>query len=193
MQKPSNYDQALPYTDSMKLPVGGYVCRILQAKEIGPTAFSSGYLEVIFDIAEGEQAGFYRRNYDAQQANKRWKGTYRLWSPDNSGSEQDNRANRSMKTFFNAVEGSNPGYVWNWNEASLVDKSFGAVFGEREFLTQDEKIATVVEIQRVKTADEIRSGNYTIPEIRRLKQDAPIEGTSFTPVPDDIDENLPFA
>lgn len=43
---------------------------------------------ISFDIAEGDYRNFYREQYEAQKGDKRWKGTYRLNCPIDSGDEK---------------------------------------------------------------------------------------------------------
>ena len=72
-------------SDFEKLPKGAYEVKIMDAKEVSYTGkdgspFSK--LEIAFEIATGEFAGFYRRNFDAQtQEDKKWKGVMRLYIP----------------------------------------------------------------------------------------------------------------
>lgn len=78
---------------------------------------NSDVLVIAFDIAEGEQAGFYKRNYDSQtQEDKKWKGVYRLYCPKDDGTDQDNWTKRRFKTVMEAFESSNEKYHWNWDE-----------------------------------------------------------------------------
>ena len=63
------------------LPKGGYVAKIVGAKV---EEYSWGSVLVIaLDVAEGDHAGFFRKQYDANaNEDKKWKGTYRLTVPD---------------------------------------------------------------------------------------------------------------
>ena len=63
--KPKGYDEAQPVSPEVeKLPPGGYVVSIMNAKV--QTYRWGNVLVIAFDIIEGEQTGFYKRNDDAQ-------------------------------------------------------------------------------------------------------------------------------
>lgn len=64
MKRLNGYEKAQAYTESERLPAGGYVLRILDVKYQ-----SNDWGDVIvlyFDIDEGEQKGFFERNYKNQ-------------------------------------------------------------------------------------------------------------------------------
>ena len=65
-------------TTREQLPVGGYEVKIINAKE---EVFDWGTkLVIAFDIAEGEQKGFYQKDFDNQQGeDKKWHGVYRIY------------------------------------------------------------------------------------------------------------------
>ena len=76
-----------------QLPVGGYVAKILDAEEVTYTWGS--VLVISFDIAEGEHAGFWKKDYQNQTGeDKKWRGTYRLTIPADDGSEKDEWSKR---------------------------------------------------------------------------------------------------
>lgn len=82
------YEQAKVYSENERLPIGGYILKILDVKmqenDWGNVIILS------FDIAEGEQKDFFRENYKAQTGeDKKWKGTYRLRVPKDDGTDQD--------------------------------------------------------------------------------------------------------
>ena len=63
-----------------QLPAGGYIAKIMDAKEIG---YDWGNVLLIsFDIAEGEYKDFFAKDYrNQQQEDKKWRGTFRLRIP----------------------------------------------------------------------------------------------------------------
>ena len=77
------FDRSNTYKEREELPKGAYILEIKDA-----TMVSGSYgdtLKISFDIAEGDKAGFYARNYKAQPAeDKKWKGTFRLSIPRSS-------------------------------------------------------------------------------------------------------------
>lgn len=133
MQKFDLFDKVTASQPTQQLPVGGYKCKILKAEEV---SYSWGNVMVIsFDIAEGEHKDFYKENYNNQDKDKekKWKGTYRLNLPNGKSEKADEFNARQFKTFIAAVEKSNSGYKWSWDEKTLKDKMVGLVFGEEEW------------------------------------------------------------
>ena len=65
MREPKGYKDAQSYTDGFKLPAGGYVIKIISA-EGGQYSDGNEFLEIKFDIAEGEYRGFYQKQYENQ-------------------------------------------------------------------------------------------------------------------------------
>ncbi|MEG2303771.1 MAG: hypothetical protein RSC14_13050 [Niameybacter sp.] len=131
MQKWNGYETTQVMGAKKKLPAGGYICKVMEAKE---EVYGWGSVLVIsFDIAEGEYKNFYREQYEKQNGNKKWKGTYRVNCPKDDGSEKDEKTKKNFKTFMHHVEVSNQGYKWDWNEGKLKEKLFGGIFGEKEY------------------------------------------------------------
>ena len=121
----SGYAETKAYGSGMEqLPKGGYVCKIMKA-----SVESSQYgeqLVIALDIVEGDYKDYYANEYRNQdREDKKWHGNYYLSIPTDDGSEKDGWTKRKFKTFTNAVEDSNAGYTWNWDENTLKGKLFG--------------------------------------------------------------------
>lgn len=191
------YQEAQAYSEQEKLPPGGYVLEIMDAKEQSNDWGDT--LIIAFDIAEGEQKGFYRRNFDSQTGeDKTWKGRYRVPIPKDDGSKEDEWKMRRLKTVVSNLEESNPGFHFDWaNVSKLKGKKIGALFNNKEydfnghhgFFTNCHSLVTV---------EKIRSGKYKIPEDtllnkgnRQQPQGQPV-GDGFMTIPDGIEEELPF-
>lgn len=132
MKKFDLFDKVEASQQREQLPVGGYKVKILKAEEM---EYSWGTVVVIsFDIADGEYKDFFKRDYNSNTKNdKKWRGTYRLNLPNGKSEKADEFNARQFKTFAQAVEKSNSGYKWTWDEATLKDKFVGLVFGEEEY------------------------------------------------------------
>lgn len=89
-----------------------------------------------------------------------------------------------FKHFTNTVERCNNGYVWDWDETKLVGKYFGAVLGEEEYINQMGNIKTSLKVQKLKSIEDIRSGNYEIPAIKRVEGGAVDSQPSFASAAD---------
>lgn len=192
MKKLNGYAQAQAYTETERLPVGGYVLKIL-----GVEYQENSWGDVIvlsFDIIEGEQRGFFLINYENQNTeDKRWKGTYRLRVPKDDGTEQDEWTMRRFKTVIMNFEESNPGYRWDWDEKTLKNLMIGGIFNNKEYEINGHRgfftnCHSLIEVNR------IRSGKFKIPEDTLLKQPTTTKKASdFMTIPDGVeDEGLPF-
>lgn len=135
MKPINNYESVPVMSEAKKLPEGVYKIKILGVKyQDNSDKNYSDQLIIQFDIAEGEYKGFYQEQYKANtQEDKKYKGIYRLYVPVDDGSEKDNWSKMRFKTFTTAVEESNSGYVWKWDEQTLKDKVVGAVFNLKEY------------------------------------------------------------
>lgn len=198
MKKLNGYEAAKTYSETERLPAGGYVLKILEAKEIDNSAKGyNDYLLISFDIAEGEQKDFYAANYKAQTSeDRKWKGTYRLRKPKDDGTEQDGWVMRRFKTVMTAIEESNNGYHWDWNEAGLKNKLIGGIFNNKEY-DYNGRRGFYTNCHSLVTVEKIRSGKFTIPADTLLKssnsQSAASGGDAdFMNIPDGIDEDVPF-
>lgn len=205
MKKLSGYEKAQAYSDAERLPVGGYVLKILEAVEQDNSDKGwNNQLILSFDIAEGERKGFFAANYKAQTGeDKKWKGVYRLRIPKDDGSEQDNWAMRRFKTIMNAFEDSNKGYHFDWDEEKLKGLLIGALFNNKEYSFDDgngnNRHGFFTNCHSLVTVEKIRSGKFEIPADTLLKNNGQRGngqsgvGTDFMQIPDGIDEELPFS
>ena len=177
-----------------KLPAGGYVARIMDARE---QEYDWGAVLVIsFDILEGEHKDFFKTDYRNQQVeDKKWRGVYRLREPKDDGSERDAWSKRTFGNAMWAVESSNPGYHWDWNEAGLKGKTVGVLFRNREW-EMNGNTGWTTECCALTDADSIRENRYTMPKDKPLQNrptpaSAPVSA-NFEEVAIESDDDLPF-
>ncbi|MDO4327522.1 MAG: hypothetical protein Q4E24_16115 [bacterium] len=199
MRPLKGYAQAQAYSDNERLPVGGYVLKILDVKYRDD--IRGDVITLSFDIAEGEHKDFFARNYKTQTGeDKRWKGVYRLYVPKDDGSEQDAWTMRRFKTAIVNFEESNPGYHWNWDEQTLKGKLIGALFNNKEY-EMEGRHGFFTNCHSLVSAEKIRSGKFKVPEDTLLKKKMSSEypagavpmGDGFMNIPDNVeDEGLPF-
>lgn len=167
MRQFNGYNEAQPYTESMKLPPGGYVVTIRDA-QVGNYDNGNEYLQVSFDISEGQYKDFYKNQYRANpNENKQYKGRIRLSLPKGDGSEQDEWTIRSFKTNMVAIEHSNDGYQWNWDESSLKGLTAGMLFRNKEYDFKGNH-GFWTEPFRFFNAEKIRNGEFTMPKDKLL-------------------------
>lgn len=195
MKKRNSFDRNNVYKETEKLPVGGYVVKILNAKE---EEFSWGSrLAIAFDIEEGEYKGFFSKNFQQQTGeDKKWKGVLRLNIPKEDGSEMDAWTQKKFNTTIVNIEESNNGYFWDWDETKLKGKLVGALFNNKEF-EYNGKNGFFTNCHSFVPVETIRSGNFTIPADTLLKNKSnsaatPTDKDGFMNIPDGVDEEIPF-
>ena len=152
IRKPANYDNV---EFNQPFEEGGYVLKIVKA-EYEPT---KEYVRLCVDIAEGPY-----KDYFAKRAyNDKWNlDAIKYLSLKNT-----DKAIKSLKADVTAIEKSN-NITWDWNEQSLVGKLVGGVFGRIQYQANDGTLKFKVKLDRFRSVDKIRSGDYTIPEPKYL-------------------------
>ena len=166
--------EATSFSELPKLQPGGYVLKILNIK-VEPTDWGSR-LAIQFDISEGEFKGFFDKLYKAtpdEWENKKWKGSMRLSIPHNTGDETKFKKSLGyFKSQIQAFENSNANLhidcERDWDENVLKGKLVGALFNEKEW-EKDGKTGWFTQCKRFVSANDIRSGNFTIPKREELK------------------------
>lgn len=180
------------YTETKQLPRGGYVCRIVGAKA-EENSDGNQYVKIAFDIAEGEYKDFFQDKFDQNtNEDKKWSGVYTLNVPKDDGTEKDTWTKRRFKTFTNALEDSNNGYHFDWDETKFKDKLVGMIFNYREYEFNG-MTGMTPNVARVAAAEEIRKGEYKIPQDRLLEKKKVSEISEFVNVPESAkNEEIPF-
>ena len=194
MNKFTNWENVKASTEKEILPKGGYVVKILDAKQVDYDWGSK--LEVSVDIIEGEFKDFYANDYRAQQQeDKKWKGVLRQYIAKDDGSEKDEWTKSSFKAMTDSIEDSNSGYHWDWNEAQLKGKIVGCLFRLEEW-DYDGKTGFATHCFKFIPAENIRNGKLKIPKDKFLAGNSTV---SYSSGPDtgsieDVpsDDTLPF-
>ena len=119
MQKINGWDEVKASGEFERLPNGAYQCTIITAEDIA----DKQYLKINFDICDGVYLQFASQAYSNLGF---WiLSTVRSYKGGCEG---------MFKQFTNAVEASNDGYKWDWNENSLEGCDFGAVIVTEQYL-----------------------------------------------------------
>ena len=122
MKRGNYFDRNNTMKDIRKLPKGAYVCKIINAK-VDENQYGSR-LVLAFDIIDGEYTGYFKEKYDANRnEDKKWPGVVRVSIPAEDGSDEDAFRIRNFNTALVAIEDSNPGYTWDWDEKKLKNKT----------------------------------------------------------------------
>ena len=179
-------------SDFMLLPKGAYVIKFLDVKEESNKSGTGSHLKIAFDIAEGEFAGFYKKMFDnSTKEDKKWSAdAYFFVTCPEDNSEQyviDN-----FNKFMTAVEDSNNGYHWNWDESTLKGKVVGAKFCNE----QSEYNGNVYDHTKCKwftTAQKVRDGKFgQLPKDKLIAAGNASGNADFMKVADIPEEEIPF-
>lgn len=170
------------------LPAGGYVCNILSARvESGDWGDT---LVIAHDVCEGEFKDIFKRDYDNNiREDKKWRGTFRLKLPKDDGTEQDGWKKRSLSNFLWAIEQSNPGFVFDWDEKKLKGKKIGLLYRNKEWAYND-RTGWTTEAAGTDSIDNIREGKFRPLKDKPLANKPVADAPVFT---EDVDDGeLPF-
>lgn len=181
MKKYENYEKTAAFTGEFEtMTPGGYVAKILKVdseeKNYGTL------LRIGFDIAEGEKKDFFKKRFDQDKetnADAKWKGMYYQ-----TVKESDLKF---FKGFITAIEKSNNGYTWNWDEQTLVGKLIGFIFSEEEYEHSNGGIRISCKPTRVRSVEEIKKG-VQVPPIKRL----PVDSSGWDAIVAQSNTDLPF-
>lgn len=142
-----------------QLPKGAYVIKLLNVVEEANKSGNGSHLKIAFDIAEGQHTNFYKKSFDSDtREDKKWNNDAILYitSPEDNSEQYiiDN-----FNKFITAIEDSNEGYHWNWDENTLKNKLVGAKF----FIEQSEYEGNIYDHTKPKwfiAAQKVRDGKY---------------------------------
>lgn len=181
MKPINNWENVKASDDFRRPPAGGYICEIIRATDTP----NKEYVHLEYDIKFGEYAGYWQETAER----------FGWWGGDFYRSYKDS-AIGMFKGFTNAVEASNDGYTWDWNERGLEGKLIGIVLGEEEYIKNDGSVGTRLKVRSTKSVQDIRDGRFKVPELKTLEENTTQKQTpasvaasvGMTPT----DEDLPF-
>lgn len=163
MKQITNWDAVEAATENKRIGEGGYIATILNVEDV----VNKEYLEVSFDISEGDFKGYYQSLYNNQNF---WGGKfYRSYKES---------ALSFFKGFTTAVEKSNPGYQFNFDETTLRGKKIGIVLGLEQYRAKDGSIKERTYVAQTRAIEEIRKGNFKIPQKKMLENATATASTS---------------
>ena len=179
MLKPEGFDQV--ETQAMgeysKPTAGPCVMKILSAKE-EMSKNSRPMLVLYIDIADGEFKDHFKNLFaflKSRNANAKWPCVHRRCT--------DGDQIGYFKGDIKAIEESNAGFKFNFDENTLKNKLVGCMLGEKEY-TSDGKI--FLEPRFLCSAEKAKSGTMTTPKTKPFNGE-PDYGSDDTP-----DNDLPF-
>lgn len=132
----------------------GYVMKIMDARV---ESDYGGRLVLDLDIMEGPKKGYYSRLEDRAG----------FWGMSLSLYFDKDRLWRFTKA-IEAIKESNQGFEWDYNqdndEKTLIGKQLGVVTRLREYWGNDGKKKSKLTVYSTITADEVRKGQFTVPD-----------------------------
>ena len=164
-----------------RLKPGGYVLEITAVEDVP----SKDYLEIYYDIAEGDKRGMFRDT----PKDKAW--THRFIQG------YGDRSQSFFKGFLEALEASNPSFsIEDWQESSneqrLVGLKLGAVFRNYHYISErDGQERERAEYAWAVPANDIRDGKFTIPD-DRYQDGLSAKPSASSTGSDDLYDDLPF-
>ena len=184
MKKIEGYDEAQVLTGEYEnLEAGGYICKILDAKEEKSTTGKS-MLVITFDILEGEHKDFYKRKYDSDtRTDKKWptNGIYRQML-------EGEKSAGYLKGVITSLEASNPKFKWDWDETKLKDLVFGGIFRREQYEANDGSLKFSTKLQFIRSVEKIKNNDFEVPTDKLLP---PKVDNDWTMTTEDIND-LPF-
>ncbi len=160
MEKPQGYDEAEAKVSGGEFPqptAGGYVAKIVSAV-FGDSKKGNKMLTVGLDIAEGDFKDHYTK-LSEKFDNDAYLKIYQLTDGDHVN---------YFKGLINAIEHSNNGYKFNFDETTLIGKKIGVNLREEEYLNKDNVLKTILKVAYHCSAEEARAGLAPLP-IKQLK------------------------
>ena len=176
MKPIKEYDLVNEAGEFKRLPAGIYGVKITNVVDVP----DKEYLEVYCDIVKGEYANYFKTLVD-------------------SGLNDSSRSIRSYKSkalpffkaFITAVEKTNPGYSWDWDEKKLIGKNVIAVFGEEEYLDKDNNVKVGTKVVEFRSLEAFNAGKIKVPELKKLPVTETVKPETDATTSVDLDD-LPF-
>ena len=190
MKPINNFKAVTPNAAREILPAGGYVAKIMDAEE--KTYDWGSVLLISFDIVEGEYSEFFAKDYRAQSKEyRKWRGVLRQPIPKEDGSDKDEWTKNAFSRLIGALEDSNSGYHWDWNEKGMKGKMVGVLLRDREWEYNGDRGWTT-ECCSATTVDIIREKKFRMPKAKPLTNNPITTETNYNGFTEVNDDELPF-
>ena len=173
-----------------KLKPGGYICKIIAAKEERSKS-GNKMLVLAIDILEGEHKDFFKKRFEELKKEQK-EPNQEIKYPNSAIYRQMVQGNERSVGFFKglmtSLEASNTNFKWDWDEKKLVGLRCGAIFGEEEYERIDGSVGVSCKVKYIRSTKCIEDGNYKVPELKKL----PSKGDSFEFSGAADNDGLPF-
>lgn len=159
MKKIEDFNEVQEAQDFKNVQPGPKVVKIVEVED----KEDKEYLKIAFDIAKGDMKGHFAEM-------KKNMGLSDWPIQGNTIKSYKKKALPFFKRFITAVEKSNEGYKFDFDEQKLVGKYFVANFGEEEYDNGSE-IKTTVRMQEARSLQSLKDGKIQIPKKKTLSKE----------------------
>jgi hypothetical protein len=182
MKKPENFDSAKPesFGSFNTPPAEAYILGITKA-EVGTTKTGKEKITLTLDIAEGEF-----KNYYGELSVKLTKDCRLQYNQLTEGNSTP-----YFKGMITAIEESNTGYKFNFDEKTLARKLVGAVLQECQYYNKAGELKSILKPMFLCSVATVREGKLKVPAVKPPEN---VEAFAMPSGPqhDDNLEDLPF-
>lgn len=175
MKRINNWENIQESTTFKRLKPSGYICKILKVEDHP----DKEYLKIYFDVNGGEDKGYFKSQFEKDTRKERkWPnaGTFIRSYKDSAAS--------MFKGFTNAIERSNKGYQWNFDEKTLVNKVVGLIIADEQYQNQKGQVRVRNYVAAVRSVETIEKGEYEIPALKDLTTTKTTTAPANDPIPD---------
>lgn len=175
LNKPAGYDEAQAASEFKVIEPGNYAAVICKVSE-GVTPNGSEYIEFWIDIIDGEFTRYYEKDYKSQTVGeKKWRGTVRFFTSE--------RALPMLKAAITAIEESNPGYKFDWDDTTVKGKKVGVSIRREQYEATDGTLKFTTRPFAFRDIKKVISGELEVPKDKLLKTQQSVPQTSASPYP----------
>ena len=146
-------------------PSGAYIGKILNVKVENSYDKTHDQIVLMLDITEGEYKGRYMEVYNDQKErfpDCKYRGVFRITVPENEEPPEKAWIRKKFEENMWAVEQSNEGYAFDWDENKLKDKKVGFSVRKRLYTGRDRDGNPVdretFEICQLESIEEVKDG-----------------------------------
>ena len=194
MKKIGNWDKVKAAGERVKLPAGGYEAKIIGAKVVSYKGSNGSFerLEIAVDITSGEYKDYYKKDFNGNNRDdKKWRGVAKFYVPTEDGSEKDEFTKSLFKGMTEAVEDSNSGYHWDWDETTLKGLKVGILVRDEEYDVEGNR-GFSPKVFKFIAIDKIKEGKFTTPAPKMLKNITATSAVSAPAQTETADDDYPF-
>lgn len=149
-------------SEHKKMPVGGYVCRIVKVST-STNRYDEPCLLLYLDVVEGDYTNYFGAIYTRrlEHGENRYPCVYNL--------SMNAFTTKRFAQMMKAIAASNTGYVstyeagMDWDERELENLKVGVVFREKEYINARGRKHVILVPYEIRSVDEIKRGDFVTP------------------------------